>query len=791
MMTFDLIHRGLDFDRAYATANRLRDRLRDRGEVTTHELRNLIEQELADLFGTEVAEALREPVEPDVDLWVLYHGEKQPFSRGVLARSILAAGLDLDRAYRVVSELYGHLKEEEETVLSSEEIVRRVAALLERIEGSDAALRYRLVRRIPRLPRPLVLYIGGASGTGKSTLALELAPLLRIYRINSTDTIRQVMRTVFSPAALPALYRSSFEPLPPVTAFHDETTAGPGATAEISQRLSATFEDQTTRVLVGVRAVVERAITENMSIVVEGVHLYPPLIPFPDLEGAVYQVPLVLGTLDEEAHRSRFLTRARLGGRRAERYVENFFAIRSVHDWILDRTESYDVPMLDTSDPELPVGRSLRLITRVLERKIPALATDALELQRERSPVLVVVIDGLADRPVRALGGRTPLQAASTPALDQLAAEGRCGLADPVAPGVVPDTAAGSLALFGQSPLALKRGPVEAMGAGFKLSPSDIALRGNFATVDGSGNVIDRRAGRIREETAILAAALDRLPLPGSLADEIEVRVRSGTEHRFALALRGEGLSSAIQGSDPGDGAAVGPPLTPSPVDPTDPKAVHTARVLALFEREARGVLADHPLNRTRQARGEPPANAVLTRGAGRIHRLVPLEEAGFPLRLTCIAGDHTILGLASWLGADTITSPKMTANLDTELEAKFEAARRALKSSDLVVLHLKGADIASHDQRPDLKVAFLEQIDLHLKRLLDQHSGALRVAVASDHATLSESGQHAADPLPVLIWEKGTSGDKVERFDEHSVGGGELQRFPLQMLLGMLFNLR
>jgi 2,3-bisphosphoglycerate-independent phosphoglycerate mutase len=399
---------------------------------------------------------------------------------------------------------------------------------------------------------------------------------------------------------------------------------------------------------------------------------------------------------------------------------------------------------------------------------------------------LLIVIDGLADRPVRALGGRTPLQAASTPALDQLAAEGRCGLADPVAPGVVPDTAAGSLALFGQSPLALKGGPVEAMGAGFRFSRRD-----NFATLDGSGNVIDRRAGRIREETSTLAAALDRLPLPGSLADEIEVRVRSGTEHRFALVLRGEGLSSAIQGSDPGDGAAVGPPLTPSPVDPTDPKAVHTARVLALFEREARGVLAKHPLNRTRQARGEPPANAVLTRGAGRIHRLVPLEEAGFPLRITCIAGDHTILGLASWLGAETITSPKMTANLDTELEAKFEASRGALKRSDLVVLHLKGADIASHDQRPDLKVAFLEQIDLHLQQLLDQHSGDLRVAVASDHATLSESGQHAADPLPVLIWERETSGDKVKRFDEHSVGGGELQRFPLQMLLGMLFNLR
>ena len=132
-----------------------------------------------------------------------------------------------------------------------------------------------MVRRIGRLPRPLVIYLAGTAGTGKSTLALELAPLLRIYRINATDTIRQVMRMVFSPAILPGLHRSSFE------------ARGEGQRLDWGEAhggVLSSFEEQAIRVCVGVRAVVERALVENMSIIVEGAHLIPPLVPFADLE---------------------------------------------------------------------------------------------------------------------------------------------------------------------------------------------------------------------------------------------------------------------------------------------------------------------------------------------------------------------------------------------------------------------------------------------------------------------------------------------------------------------------
>lgn len=792
MITHDLVQRGLGFDDAYAVAQAIRDLVSARDEVTTAELRDLIEEQLEERLGPELPAHLRVPVRPIPESFVVSEGRSHPFSRGLLARSIHAAGLDPDRAYRLVEELEQELRREVGDTVRSEEIARRMAELLERHEGADAAQRYRLVRRIHRLPRPLVIYVGGASGTGKSTLSLELAPLLRIYRVTATDTIRQMMRMVFSPQILPELHSSSFEVPPPFGLGGGEAGEEPAAPGHLDfeERVVDTFQEQATRVCVGVRAVVERAIAENMNILVEGVHLVPPLVPFHDLDGVAYQVPLVLMTHESEVHRSRFLARGRMGPRRAERYLESFPAIRAVHDFIVQQAEAEDVPLLDTSHGEPPVERTLRLVTGMLQKRLPSLIDPVASAPRRIVPTLLLIVDGLADRPVRALGGRTPLQAALTPTLDRLAREGRCGLADPVAPGVVPDTAAGCLALFGQSPLALKRGPVEAVGAGLDLSPGDVALRGNFATVDGEGQVVDRRAGRIRDGSAELAAALAEIDLPGELAREVEVRVRATTEHRLAVVLHGDGLSSAIRGSDPGDGAVPGEPLVPRPVDPKDERAVETARALAIFEQEARKVLSEHPVNREREASGLPPANLILTRGAGRIHRLVPLEEAGVPLRLACISGDRTVLGLAGWLGAEVVTGASMTANLDTDLEAKFDAALQALRRSDLVALHLKGADIAAHDRRPDLKKEFLERLDRHLGELLERHPEPLRIAVASDHATLSESGQHAADALPVLVWGTGIEPDSVETFDEQTAGAGALQRFPLQLLLSRLFHL-
>jgi len=374
MITHDLVQRGIGFDDAYRIARAIREQIGDRNEVTTAEIRTIINKHLAERYGPELPPSLTIPVRPTAAIQVTYQGQPQPFSRGLLARSIHAAGVDLDRAYSLVTELESSLLTEGKTAISSDEIARRADQLLETFVGAPVAKRYRLLRRIHNLPRPLVIYVGGASGTGKSTLSLELAPLLRIYRINATDTIRQVMRMVFTPSIMPMLHASSFEAadyygvpgLEEATGEHD---------TDHGERLITSFEEQAKRVCVGVRAVVERAISENMSIVVEGVHLVPGLVPFADLEGAAYQVPLVLATLDEEAHRARFLTRSRRGGRRAERYLENFDSIRAIHDYILLRAEAHEVPELETSSGDVPVIRTLQLVTGMLENRLPSLSS--------------------------------------------------------------------------------------------------------------------------------------------------------------------------------------------------------------------------------------------------------------------------------------------------------------------------------------------------------------------------------------------------------------------------------
>ncbi|MEM9293617.1 MAG: 2,3-bisphosphoglycerate-independent phosphoglycerate mutase [Acidobacteriota bacterium] len=783
MVTHDLVRRGLPFDEAYAAAHRLRDRLADHEEIATGDLWQQLQEVLEELFGAEVHGRLQGEVPAGAELLrVTDQGQSQPFSRGLLARSMFAAGVDLDRAYGLVSRLQEDLASEGLESIERRELIRRTGQLLEELVGAPTASRYRLVRGIRYLPKPVVIYVAGTSGTGKSTLAVDLAPLLRIFRINATDTIRQVMRMVFSQAILPSLHRSSFEALPLEDGpWGGEENPSGGSEEARRRRVIAAYEEQASRVLVGVRGVVERSVAENTSIVVEGVHLLPGQVPIPELEGQAYQVMLLLTTPDEEVHRSRFLLRG--PGRRGERYLHSFEAIRWIQEHLLDLADLHDVALLPTDDPDSMLPRALRLTSDLLRQKVPQLGV---ELDTPTTPALLLVIDGLADRPVRSLGNRTPLAAAHTPHLDRLAAEGRCGLADPIAPDVVADTAAGSLAILGQNPLAIRRGPVEALGAGHELGPEDVALRCNFASLDPSGVVVDRRAGRIRDEVKDLAKALDRMMVPGVDEEEVQFHVRSTTEHRLALVIRGEGLSSAIQGSDPGDDTLPCPPLTPRPLRPEDEAAVRTARYLDLFEQEARAVLQRHKVNRRRQEAGLPLANCIVSRGAGRNHRLIPLERAGLPLRLAGVGGDRTMLGLVHLLGGEVIRKKGMTASLDTDLGVKFRAAEEALEDHDLVVLHVKGADIAAHDGRPDHKLEFLERLDAALGEFLAARQAQgldLRIGVTADHATLSESGRHSADPVPALLWGPGIEADSVESFDEVAGATGALGRFQLQLL--------
>lgn len=392
----------------------------------------------------------------------------------------------------------------------------------------------------------------------------------------------------------------------------------------------------------------------------------------------------------------------------------------------------------------------------------------------QRLKGLVIILDGAGDRPAPGLGGATPLEAARTPVLDRLAGEGICGLVDPLYPGVPVGTQTGTGVLLGIAPgvvVRLHRGPVEAVGAGLHLDPGDVAIRCNFATLRPNGRsfaIEDRRAGRIREGTDELARALD-----GTVLDGIQATLRPASQHRAVLRLSGDGVSAAVTDTDPGAGHPEGMVLDSVAQDATDSHAVRTAAVVNAYLRRAHEVLRDHPVNRAREALGEPPANGIITRGAGRREVLTGIVRH-MGLRAALVGGELSVLGLAAMLGFTVRGEPAFTGLPDTDLEGKAAVAGALLEDHDLVFLHLKGADICGHDLDAVGKMRFLERVDAALEPL---PRDGLVIGVSSDHSTDSRTGRHSGDPVPSLLHSRHGRRDACTSFGETSCAVGGLGR--------------
>jgi 2,3-bisphosphoglycerate-independent phosphoglycerate mutase len=365
----------------------------------------------------------------------------------------------------------------------------------------------------------------------------------------------------------------------------------------------------------------------------------------------------------------------------------------------------------------------------------------------------LLIIDGLGDLPIPELDGKTPLEAAHTPVLDRLASTGLYGLVDPIIPGEIPNTHSGAGMLLGLLPEQagrLKRGPVEASGAGRVLTAGEIAIRANFATLEnrhGTLLVTDRRAGRITAGTAELAALLSHV----DLGDGVHANLVATDQHRGVLVLSGPGLDASISDTDPGDGAM---PAALKPCRSLSPEGQLTASKVNRFIAEAHRRLHEHPINIARFGEGKPPANGVITRGAGVRFSLDNVLH-GHGISAAVLSGCNTVLGLGRIFGFDTVSDPRFTATLDTDLKAKMAAVRSALRDHDMVYLHVKAPDICSHDRNPLAKRDFLQRLDEALAPLLE--AGAI-IAIAADHTTNSNSGFHTADPVPALISQPGSA---------------------------------
>jgi len=388
---------------------------------------------------------------------------------------------------------------------------------------------------------------------------------------------------------------------------------------------------------------------------------------------------------------------------------------------------------------------------------------------------LLVILDGLGDRPVASLDRRTPLEAARTITFDRLAQTGLCGLIDPLAPGIPVDTATGTGILLGAPPhsvASLSRGPVEAAGVGMRIAPGDVALRCNFATVERVENrlqILDRRAGRIRVATEELAESLDGL----DLGEGITARLAPATQHRAVLRLSGHGLSDAISDTDPGVVPLPAPVLRSKARQRGDLRAARTAAAVNRFVKAAHERLREHPVNRERTDRGEAPANGIITRGAGQVMAVRGVIEQ-LALSASVIAGESTVIGLAGLLEMEAVTDSRFTGLPDTDLAAKVDAAAAALENHDLVFLHVKGADICSHDRDPEHKRDFLAAVDGALSGLAGHD---LVIGLTGDHSTDCVTGNHTGDPVPALIRTPEGRADASASFGETSCMSGGLGR--------------
>jgi 2-phosphoglycerate kinase len=274
-----------------------------------------------------------------------------PYSKGLMARALMAAGVTADRAYELALRVQDDLTLRGEQTVDIDRLEELAHEVLGENEGAQAVRRLRRHDSLRDFDLPIIVLVGGATGTGKSTVATEIAYRLGITRVTSTDFVRQTMRAFLSQEFMPSIHYSSFE-VP--------GESGLGGVVE-------GFVEQTRNVLIGVRALIERALQEGWSLVLEGVHLVPGMLP--PVEGAMV-VHCVLAIENEQLHESHFWVRdaSSDGLRPVQKYLDALGDIRVIQDFILDQARSAAVPVVENGSIELSIGTVMELVLSSAER---------------------------------------------------------------------------------------------------------------------------------------------------------------------------------------------------------------------------------------------------------------------------------------------------------------------------------------------------------------------------------------------------------------------------------------
>ncbi len=378
------------------------------------------------------------------------------------------------------------------------------------------------------------------------------------------------------------------------------------------------------------------------------------------------------------------------------------------------------------------------------------------ELREENaSKIVLLVADGLGGLPLEP-NGKTELESARTPNLDACAREGVNGLSIPVLPGITPGSGPGHLGLFGYDPLEYRigRGILEALGIQLEVGPRDVAMRGNFCTVNEAGVITDRRAGRPTTEHCVeMCRLMQDIRIAG-----LEIFVEPVREHRFVVVFRGDNLGDAINDTDPQQVGAA--PLTAKGQDPASQR---TADAVNRFVAEAGRVL-----------KAQAPTNMVTLRGFARYPKIATLKEV-YGLRAAALAVYPMYKGLARLVGMDVLDA-------GSTLRDQIETLRRVWNEYDFFFLHYKYTDSTGEDGNFAAKVEMIERLDTEIPRIRAMKPDVL--VVTGDHSTPSKLKSHSWHPVPVVLVATTARTDAVTEFGETQCLRGGLGQFEAKHLM-------
>lgn len=373
------------------------------------------------------------------------------------------------------------------------------------------------------------------------------------------------------------------------------------------------------------------------------------------------------------------------------------------------------------------------------------------------SKIVLVVADGLGGLP-QELSGKTELETANTPNLNALVREGVCGLSIPVLPGITPGSGPGHLGLFGYDPLEYQigRGILEALGINFQVGPRDVAVRGNFCTVNDKGLITDRRAGRPATERCMaMCKKMQAIKVPG-----IETFVEPVREHRFVVVFRGDNLGDDVNDTDP---QALN--VAPLHAVGVDANSQNTAKAVNHFIAEAGKLL-----------KADAPTNMITLRGFARYPKIATMSDI-YGLRAACVAVYPMYKGLARLVGMDILDA-------GATLSEQIDTLKKAWDKYDFFFLHYKYTDSTGEDGNFDEKVKKIEALDVELPHIRALNPDVL--IVTGDHSTPSKLKSHSWHPVPTVLWAKTVRPDGAVEFGEHQCLRGGLGQVEAKYLMSL-----